>query len=149
MRRLDDNDKQQVSHLLTALAIAMLLGVLMALAGCKASQKATSNKVELVRGVEFLTDSTNHLWQVYRVTLYDGGQVARVDEVEHHSSSEVVKYVRDTLHITHTDTLYMQSDYTPTAQVAKSVNSSLALILAIALVVCTAIMFVVVKIKKG
>lgn len=149
MRRLDDNDKQQISHLLTALAIAMLLGILMALAGCKASQKATSNKVELVRGVELLTDSTNHLWQIHRVTLYDGGQVTRVDEVEQHSRSEVVKYVRDTLHITHTDTLYMQSDYTPTAQVTKSVNRSLVLILAIALVVCTAIMFVVVKIKKG
>lgn len=116
-----------------AISIAFVC-VVMLIAGCKTTEQASSQRLELVRGVELRQDSTHHRWQVHRVTLYDAGQVAKVEEVEQHAQEVITIYERDTLYINKVDTLYITKSY-PATTTTKTAGRWLGITLAISILV--------------
>lgn len=89
------------------------------LSGCQSVKRLEAQKVELTRGVEIKQDSIGHRWVVNRVTLYDGGEVKRVEEVEQHAKEVVTKLLRDTVYISQIDTLYIHKDAEPVVKVVR------------------------------
>lgn len=118
-----------------ALLVVSWLLVLSLLVGCRSSKQVQGQKVQMVKGVEINLDSTSHRYIVNRVTLYDAGKVSRVEEVESHALEQVVKVVRDTMYLHSTDTLYIERDATPSAQVAKSISTTAKFVVCLVLLV--------------
>lgn len=93
------------------------------LIGCSSSKQVQAQRIELARGVEVRQDSTTHRWVVNRVTLYDAGQIKRVEESEHHEANIVTRIERDTLYINKVDTLYIEKE--PPAQLTKKASRAI------------------------
>lgn len=106
--------------------VVALLGLV--IGGCRTVRQVQGEKLELSRRFEMHLDSTSHKWVVHRLTTYQGGEVASVEEQEQHAVETVTKLIRDTIYVYAVDTLYIYKDATPVVEVAKSAGHTARLV---------------------